>query len=332
MSMINTRQSTKTFSSAPQDTITKSSGVKNVTPDKDPLPEGKDLGTFLNEVADPNYVDPSKHRKVGNNALDKDAFFKLMLAQIKYQDPTSPMKSDEMAAQLAQFTSLEQLTNINTKLDDLTKAQQPSTQFQALNFIGKSISSDTSKIIRSVGDKNHELRFTLPLEPDKVVVSIKNENGEEVRSYEMSNLKKGENKITWNGLDKQDGSTRAGEYYFEVTATGKSGQKIAAQTTYSGIVTGVNYTSEGPALMVGNQVVKMRDVQKIEDGAVKADQSSKEAQPANLALPTEAKKDETEVEGAKRPVKGNLDQVAMSSAVKNNTQTKAQQIQPGMKR
>ncbi len=306
--------------------------TKNLGADKNPLPDGKDLGTFLNEIADPNYVDPSKTRKVGNNALDKDAFFKLMLAQIKHQDPTNPMKSDEMAAQLAQFTSLEQLTNINTKLDDLAKAQQPATQCQALNFIGKAISSDTSKVLRGVGDKNHDLRFTLPNEPDKMTLTIKDADGQEVRSYEMNNLKKGDNKIVWNGLDKQDGSTRAGEYYFEVVAMGKDGQKMAVETSHTGTVTGVNYTADGPVLMVGNQAVKLSDVQKIEDGNLKADQSSKEAQAANLALPNTAKKKEDEVEAAKRPVKGNLENVAMSSAVKNDTQAKAQQIQPGVRK
>ncbi len=331
MSMINTKQSTRAISPAQQDIITKSDNTKNIGADKNPLPEGKDLGTFLNEIADPNYVEPSKTRKVGNAALDKDAFFKLMLAQIKYQDPTSPMKSDEMAAQLAQFTSLEQLTNINTKLDDLAKAQQPATQYQALNFIGKAVSSDTSKVFRGVGDKTHDLRFTLPNEPGKVKVTIKDANGEEVRSYEMNNLKKGDNQITWNGMDKQDGQARAGDYYFEVVAMGKDGQKMAVNTIQTGVVSGVNYTSDGPVLMIGNQSVKLSDVQNIEDATAKADQSSKEAQAANLALSNTVKKIDDQGEGAKRAVVGNLDKVAMSSAVKNNTQAKTQ-TQPGQRK
>ncbi len=330
MSMINTKQSTKMFSSAPQDNAMKADTNRTITPDKDPLPEGKDLGSFLNEVADPNYVDPSKHRKVGNNALDKDAFFKLMLAQIKYQDPTSPMKSDQMAAQLAQFTSLEQLTNINTKLDDLAKAQQPATQYQALNFIGKSVSADSSKIVRGVGDKNHDLRFNLPLDSEKTVITIKNDVGEDVKTYELNGLRKGENKIAWNGLDKQDGATRAGEYYFEVSAVGKNGQKIAAETSYAGTVTGVNYTSEGPVLMIGNQSIKMKDVQKIEDSRLKLDQSNKEGQ---LALPNTQNKKEDEVEGAKPPARGNLDSVMMSQKVLDaTTQAKSKEPVQGVKR
>src|SRR6478672_1972280 len=100
--------------------------------------EGGDVGSLLNKIADPNWVDPQKaERKVGNNTLDKDAFLKLMLAQMKHQDPTNPQPSHEMAAQLAQFTSLEQLNNINTTLEGMKQQQAPGVNFQALAFIGK---------------------------------------------------------------------------------------------------------------------------------------------------------------------------------------------------
>src|SRR6478735_2434672 len=59
----------------------------------------EDIGAALNKMADPNYVDPSKKmRGVGDSKMDKDAFFKLMIAQLKNQDPTNPLKNHEMAA------------------------------------------------------------------------------------------------------------------------------------------------------------------------------------------------------------------------------------------
>lgn len=322
MSMMTQKIGVKSFSSAPQESSLKPDTTNRAGVGETGVPEGKDLGTHLNEIADPNWVDPAKTRRVGNNALDKDAFFKLMLAQIKHQDPTSPMKSDQMAAQLAQFTSLEQLQNMNTKLDELTKAQQPATQYQALNFIGKSIAGDTSKIVRLMGDTTHDLRFNILNDAQKAKVTIKNELGETVRVYEMNDVKKGENKIAWNGLDENSASTRAGEYYFEIEATGSRGEKIAALTSFKGQVTGVNYSSEGPILLVGNQSIRLRDVQRIEDSNLKADQSQNLNTNEKPALKTVGETQQNGIEGAKPPAKGNLDaSIAMSQKVmdeKNN--------------
>src|SRR2546423_1546118 len=53
---------------------------------------------------------------VAGGALGKDQFLKLLVAQLRYQDPLSPMQGDQMASQLAQFSSLEQLQQINTNL------------------------------------------------------------------------------------------------------------------------------------------------------------------------------------------------------------------------
>lgn len=77
--------------------------------------------------------------------MDKDAFMKLMLAQMKHQDPTNPMQSHELAAQLAQFSSVEQLQNLNTTMTDMRNGQKPSESFQALNFIGKAVSGGLGK-------------------------------------------------------------------------------------------------------------------------------------------------------------------------------------------
>ena len=67
---------------------------------------GKDIGEILNKVSDPNWVDPAKQRKVGGSEMDKDAFLKLFLAQMKNQDPTNPLQNHELASHLAQFTTL----------------------------------------------------------------------------------------------------------------------------------------------------------------------------------------------------------------------------------
>ena len=73
------------------------------------------------------------------NVLGKDDFLKMMIAQLKHQDPMNPMDGTAFTAQLAQFSSLEQLQNVNTQLTSFTKQQQALGNSQAVNLIGKQV-------------------------------------------------------------------------------------------------------------------------------------------------------------------------------------------------
>lgn len=230
----------------------------------------ENIGEALNKISDPNYVDPSKKvRGVGSNAMDKDAFFKLMIAQLKHQDPSNPLKNHEMAAQLAQFSGLEQMTNINTTLQEMKQANKPVEQFQALNLIGKEISGDSAKITRSDLDKAHEVKFNLPQDTKDTEVTIFNAKREVVRKLKFSQLKAGENKFDWNGEDEKGNKAKAGEYKVEINATGAAGQKLAVKTDFTGLVTGMSFSQEGPVLQVGKQNVRLKDIRQFSDPSLK---------------------------------------------------------------
>lgn len=234
-----------------------------------------DVGELLNKVSDPNYVDPSKKmRTVGNDKLDKDAFFKLMLAQMKNQDPTNPLKSHEMAAQLASFSSLEQMQNMNTTLTEIKGGQKPAEQFQVLNLLGKAVAGDSSKILRSKGDKTHEFVFNLPAVAKEADIRVRNADGEVVKTYKLNNLKAGENRLPWNGQNEQGNAVPEGEYQFFIEAKNEQGTKLAIKTEFEGLISGVNYTSEGPVLMIGNQAIRLRDVKKIVDPSLLGPQAA----------------------------------------------------------
>ncbi|MGE3972985.1 MAG: flagellar hook capping FlgD N-terminal domain-containing protein [Bdellovibrionales bacterium] len=223
----------------------------------------KDVGTVLNEIADPNWVDPAKVQREQKKDLDRDAFFKLMLAQMKNQDPYNTIESHEMAAQLAQFTSLEQMFNINNNLEAIKRGQAPASDYQALNFLGKEISADSSLITRTSDEDKHDLRFSLNGDATEVKVTVKDEAGDVVKVFNMNNLKKGKNEILWNGYSEQGFKQNVGEYRFTVEAKSGTGKTVAADTNTTGRITGVQYTAKGPLLMIGNTTVYLSDVKKI---------------------------------------------------------------------
>lgn len=225
---------------------------------------GKSLQDVLNQVADPNYTKSKrKVRGVGNAELGKDAFFKLMLTQLKQQDPTNPLKSHEMAAQLAQFSSVEQLTNMNDTLTKMSQKDSQQGRYDVLSLIGKKVSGDSGQIDRMKGDKDHNIEFNLAKAADNVKVVIKDAKGITVKTYELKDLKKGKNQLVWNGLHTDGKDARVGSYSAHIMAQGR-GQKIAVSTQFEGAVDGVQFTGKGPVLMVGGKTLNLRDVKKIE--------------------------------------------------------------------
>ncbi len=304
MSVMGAKIGTKSWSDARQNEIVKSDG-KNITGAQDLQRLGEEnVGQVLNRIADPNYVDLSKKpRTVGNDKMDKDAFMKLMLAQMKNQDPTNPLKSHEMAAQLAQFASVEQLQNINGTLVDMQNSQKPSESFQALSFIGKSVEGDASKIIRMKGDKNHEFTFVLNEDVKETEIKVRNQNGDIIRKINLHDLKKGPNKWVWNGKNETGNTVPVGEYTMIIESKSASGKKVLVKTDFNGTISGVSYTSEGPVLMVGDQAIRLKDVRKIVDPSIKNNDQKKSSPPLQDLKGTQGRS-ETEEQGAEEAPPG----------------------------
>ena len=224
----------------------------------------------------------------GNPKLDKDAFFKLMLTQVKNQDPMNPLKEHEMAAQLAQFSSLEQMSNIKEVLTDMNKNQVSNTQYQSLDLMGKYISGDSSKIDRAKGDKKHDISFDLADEADVVQISITDPNGNIVKEMELNQQQKGPVKISWDGNDKENKVLPAGNYKVSVQAASNTKGKVNVNTQFKGQVTGVNFTDKGPILMVGSRAIALKDVKTIEMKETAVDKAGQAKRSLGMAMPTSA--------------------------------------------
>ena len=74
-----------------------------------------------------------------NGKLGKDAFLQILITQLQNQDPTSPMDDKEFIAQMAQFSSLEQMQNMTTAMGNLLSSQQETQLMSYTNFIGKEV-------------------------------------------------------------------------------------------------------------------------------------------------------------------------------------------------
>jgi flagellar basal-body rod modification protein FlgD len=97
-------------------------------------------------------IGDTKAPEEGKKALGKDSFLKLLVTQLKHQDPTKPMEDREFIAQMAQFSSLEQITNLNKEIRSLLKSSESS---MAYGILGKRIDSynpTTKKMVSGIAE------------------------------------------------------------------------------------------------------------------------------------------------------------------------------------
>jgi flagellar basal-body rod modification protein FlgD len=203
----------------------------------------------------------------GKSELGKDDFLHLMIEQMKYQDPLDPLDSSEFTAQLAQFSSLEQLTNMNDLLTASLNANYQLTQAvnntMTATLIGKEIKigNDT---INYTGQENSYIGYNLPADASAVTIKIYDENGTLVRTMEDVPKSSGNHKVSWDFTDDNGNKLGTGNYTFKVEATAMNGEDDMAVDYYQiGIIEGVRFTQDGTMLIVNGNEIPLSDVVEI---------------------------------------------------------------------
>ncbi|OXS75311.1 flagellar hook assembly protein FlgD [Lysinibacillus sp. KCTC 33748] len=97
----------------------------------------KMTGKITDDLYYQNYKKPV--RQTGNKELGKDAFLQLLITQLQHQDPTNPMDDRDFIAQMAQFSSLEQMQNMTKAMESLLASQQQTQMMSYSSFIGKEV-------------------------------------------------------------------------------------------------------------------------------------------------------------------------------------------------
>ena len=194
-----------------------------------------------------------------NDIMGKDDFLRLLVAQLEAQDPLNPMESTDFTAQLAQFSSLEQLQNVNTALGNIGTSQSVMTNSQAVGFIGKTITAlgDTVEV---QSGQSQDVQFTLNEPAAGLYVRLYDTSGNFIRQIEGGAMEAGENQVEWDGLDYLGGRVPDGAYTYEVAAIDELGNSVSATTFASGTVTGVSYKDGVAYLQCGSREIPMGSV------------------------------------------------------------------------
>lgn len=183
---------------------------------------------------------------VAKNAdiMGKEDFLTLLVAQLKNQDPLNPDDPTEFTAQLAQFSSLEQLYNLNDSMQGLAVAQTNSERLSALSLIGQSVSYNGSAF--TFDGNPVEVGYQLDGTAANVTLSIQNETGQTVSTLQAAptELGAGNHFITWDGTDQNGNPVANGQYKIVLQASaGGEYASIASAPLIRSVVTGVDMSN-----------------------------------------------------------------------------------------
>ena len=180
--------------------------------------------------------------------LGKDDFMKLLLVQLQYQDPTSPMDTEKILTQTSQLASLEASDNTKKALENLSKSLGTAQQFSTIAAIGKTADLGSDAVAFNKGQPtNFEVYF--PSDVQQGNVEIKDANGNVIATLDVGSNPKGVYKFTWDGKTATGTTAESGVYHVSAVYSDTNGNP---RTTRLGA-----YPIESVRFDKGNTLVKL---------------------------------------------------------------------------
>lgn len=198
-----------------------------------------------------------------------ETFLSLLTAQLKNQDPLSPVDSNQFTAQLTQMAGVEQQLLTNDLLTSLLAAQQGGGLAGASNYIGKEATAVWSAT--ELADGKATWSYELAKDATSATVQVLDASGKVVWSGDAPDRSTGLHDFTWDGKTTGGGQMEdGGVYTLKVTAKDGSGATIDSQVLMRGRVTGVEMYDGQPYLTVGNSILPLSSVIALEERAAAA--------------------------------------------------------------
>lgn len=202
-----------------------------------------------------------------NNSMSNlgiEDFISLMVAQLKYQDPTNPQDSSEFIAQLAQFSSVSGIQEMNSSVSTLVEQMRSSQALSATSLVGHDVLVPADEMYTASGEQVTGA-VEAPEGASAINIVVTDSSGQVVRQFSVALSSDGLTSFTWDGLDDSGTQVEAGDYSFTASAT-VYGQSEAVDTLLSTEVSSVTIDSSTNSLVLNTRAlgsVSLSDVRQV---------------------------------------------------------------------
>ncbi len=179
----------------------------------------------------------------------QDRFLKLLVTQMKNQDPLNPLDNAQVTSQMAQLSTVSGIDKLNATVQALSANMTAAQSLQAAAMIGHAALVPGSQIDLLNGKSDAAVELTQPA--DKVTVTVQDANGNVVRTLQLGAQDAGVVDFKWDGKDDTGATVANGSYKFSATAE-LNGSKSTPTTLSYGLVGSVSLTPDGAKLSMGS--------------------------------------------------------------------------------
>jgi flagellar basal-body rod modification protein FlgD len=201
-------------------------------------------GTAMNSIQNTSTTGAGAAGTAGATGMGEmqDRFLKLLVTQMKNQDPLNPLDNAQVTSQLAQINTVSGIEKLNSTLQNLSTSFIAGQSLQSAALIGRSVLTDGNRLAWSGAPVTGAAELAQPA--DRVTIAIADAAGNTVRTLELGPQRAGTAQFQWDGLN--DGGSRVadGAYTFRIAAE-RGGQQIAATPLGIGRVSSVSFGNEG---------------------------------------------------------------------------------------
>jgi len=179
-------------------------------------------------------------------------FMKLFVAQLQHQDPMNPLQPDQLASQLAQFTSVQELAQLDADSTNQIAAMATNTQAIEANMatalIGRPVVALGNGVDVSASSTSTKVMADIGAGGGQAVLTLTNAQGQTVGTYKLGTVSGGTHQI----LSFDSRGLAAGPYNFSISVASASGASVPVTTYMAGTVTGVDVSTGTPSLVIGD--------------------------------------------------------------------------------
>lgn len=184
-----------------------------------------------------------------NSKLGQAEFLELMTAQLKHQDPTKPLSNSEFLGQIAQFSTVSGIQELQGSFGQLASAMQSNQILQASSLVGRSVLAPSGQgVLPKEGGLNGAV--DLASSTSGLTVGIFNSKGELVRALELGPQPEGQARFSWDGIADNGQQAAPGSYFIRAEAI-VDGKNQAVDTYVSAKVESVSVGKNGLSLNLG---------------------------------------------------------------------------------